>query len=112
MFPDSKIAKQFACEPSKMAWFGLAPYFSEILVKQLSEVPFYSLSFDESYNSVDKKEQLDVLLRNFDVERYIKVVDRYNCSNFLGHTRADKLLDSMGEAIHDLEVVDRCFMYL
>ena len=72
MFPDSKIAKQFACGPSKMAYmtsFGLAPYFSEILIKQLSEVPFYSISFDESYNCVVKKEQLDVLVRYYDVER-------------------------------------------
>ena len=29
--------------------FGLAPYFTEILVKQLHEVPFYNLSFDESF---------------------------------------------------------------
>ena len=61
MFPDSKIAKQFACGPSKtayMASFGLAPYFSENLVKQLFQVLFYSLSFDESCNSVVKKEQL------------------------------------------------------
>ena len=57
-----------------MATFGLAPYFSEILVKELSEVPFYSLSFDQSYNTVDKKEQLDVLVRYYDVKRS-KVVD-------------------------------------
>ena len=88
MFPDSKIAKQFACRPSKMAYmtsFGLAPYFSEILIKQLSEVQFYSINFDESYNCVVKKEQLDVLVRYYDVERS-KVVDRYLCSKFLGHT--------------------------
>ena len=86
-----------------MASFGLAPYFSENLVKQLSEVPFYSLSFDESYNSVVKKEQLDVLVRYYDVERS-KVVDRYVCSKFLGHTRADNLLDSIREAVHELEL--------
>ena len=42
MFPDSKIAKQFAWGPSKMAYmatFGLVPYFSGILEKELSEVP-------------------------------------------------------------------------
>ena len=51
-----------------MASFGLAPYFSENLVKQLSEVPFYSLSFDQSYNTVEKKEQLmflcDIMMLN------------------------------------------------
>ena len=108
MFPDSKIAKQFAWGPSKMAYmatFGLVPYFSEILVKELSEVPFYSLSFDQSYNTVDKKEQLDVLVRYYDVKRS-KVVDSltYVSSKFLGHTRADNLLDSIKEATHEPEL--------
>ena len=101
MFPDSKVAKQFACGASKMAYmttFGLAPYFTDILVNQLHEVHFYSLSFDESYNSILKKEQLDVLVRFYDADRE-KVVDRYLCSKFLGHTRADNILDSLREAI-------------
>ena len=86
-----------------MTTFGLAPYFTDILVNQLHEVHFYSLSFDESYNSILKKEQLDVLVRFYDADRE-KVVDRYLCSKFLGHTRADNILDSLREAIHELEL--------
>ena len=71
MFPDSNIAKQFSCGPSKMAYmaaFGLGPYFSDLLVSELSDIPYYSISFDESYNTVAKKEQLDVLFRYYDVK--------------------------------------------
>ena len=57
MFKDSKIAKQFTCAKDKNSWmvsFGLAPYFLDQLVQTLSEVPIYSVSFDEAYNRVTK----------------------------------------------------------
>ena len=52
MFPDSEIEKKITCCPTKASYlsvFGLAPYFQGNLVAQLDEVPFYSISFDESY---------------------------------------------------------------
>ena len=45
MCSDSPIAKQFSCGPSKMAYmaaFGITPYFSDQLVKELYKVSFYS----------------------------------------------------------------------
>ena len=46
-----------------------------------------------------------VLVRYYNVIRS-KVVgsDRYVCSKFLGHTRADNLLDSIREATHEPEL--------
>ena len=54
-----------------MAVFGIPPYFPEKLIKELSKVPFYGISFEESYNIVTKKEQLDVFAHyhEYDVQR-------------------------------------------
>ena len=106
MCSDSLIAKQFSCGPSKMSYmaaFGIAPYFSDLLVKELSKVPFYSISFNESYNTVAKKEQFDVLVRYYDVQRS-QTIDRYVCSQFLGHTKAENLLENILDATSQLEL--------
>ena len=51
VFPESDIAKQFQCGRTKagyVAYFGLAPYFHELMLPKLSDCPYFSLSFDES----------------------------------------------------------------
>ena len=57
MFPDSDIAKQFDCGPSKNSYicsFGLAPYCEDKLYDNLNNATFYSVSFDESYDNETK----------------------------------------------------------
>ena len=79
MCPDSPIAKLFSCTPFKLAYmatFGIAPYFSDQLAKELSKLPFSSTRFDESYNIATKKEELDVVVRYYDVGRS-QTIDRY-----------------------------------
>ena len=59
MFPDSNIAKQFSCGPSKCSYLttsGLAPYLEQNLYDMIDRVPVYSVSFDESFNRVTKNE--------------------------------------------------------
>ena len=54
MFPDSRVAKSFQLSKTKCAYyvvFGFAPYFKELLVKDIELSTFYSLSFDESLNN-------------------------------------------------------------
>ena len=66
MFPDSDIAKMFTCGAAKLKYlsvFGLSPYYENKLLKSLDEVPFYSVSFDESFNRVTKNEQMDFGVR-------------------------------------------------
>jgi len=104
MFPDSTIAQKFACGPSKtsyLAAFGLAPYFEKNLLDQLREVPFYSVSFDESFNKVTKNEQLDFSVRYWD-PNHNQVIDRYFGSEFLGHARAVDLLESFKSGTNKL----------
>ena len=58
MFPDSQVAKSFQLLKTKCAYyvvFGLAPYFKELLVKDIKLSPFYLLSFDESLNNKRKR---------------------------------------------------------
>ncbi|XP_048580627.1 uncharacterized protein LOC116610226 [Nematostella vectensis] len=97
MFPDSVIAKQFQCGATKCSYlicFGIAPFFHDELMKRLQEQgTMYVISFDESLNKVIQKEQMDLIVRFWDVQKN-KVVSRYIDSQFLGHTRAADLLQS------------------
>ena len=105
MFRDSKIAKEFTCAKDKNSWmvsFGLAPYFLDQLFQTLSEVPIYSVSFDEAYNRVTKNELLDLAVRYWD-EKTSRAVTRYIGSEFLGHSTAENLLRSFNKATAQLE---------
>ena len=61
---------------SYVTYYGLAPYFKEMLLDQLRKASYIVPCFDESYNSVIKKGQMDVLVRYWDV-RLNKVNTRY-----------------------------------
>ena len=68
MFPDSQIAQQWSCGPTKLSYlitFGIAPYFKELLFAELTEAPCFVLSFDESFNQELQKEQMDFVVRYF-----------------------------------------------
>ena len=69
MFPDSDIAKSFQCGRTKagyVATYGPAPYFRSELLSILSNVPYYTVSFDESLNQIFQKGQMDLLVRFWD----------------------------------------------
>ena len=94
MFPDSDIAKKFAYGATKIKYlsvFGLAPYYEQKLLTTLDEVPYYSISFDESFNRITKNEQMDFCIRYWDAEIQ-QVVDHYLTSKFIGHATANDLL--------------------
>ena len=55
IFSDSEIAKGFSLGKIKVSYntcYGIAPYIRSMLIDSLRVVPFYSMSFDESYNNV------------------------------------------------------------
>ena len=57
MFPDSNIAKNFACGKTKCSYivtYGLAPYFKSLLNDTLSSLDCFVAMFDESYNKLLK----------------------------------------------------------
>ena len=90
-FQDSKIAQQWSCGATKLSYlitFGIAPYFKELLLTELTEASCFVLSFDESFNPELQQEQMDFVVRYFAQDM---VKTRYLTSAFLGHTRAEDL---------------------
>ena len=66
MFSDSHIAKSFKLSKTKCAYlinFGIAPYFKEVLRKEIINAPIFSLLFDESMNHILQNEQGDILIQ-------------------------------------------------
>lgn len=84
MFPDSQIARQFACGERKAAYccaFGLAEHFKKLLQNSVSG-PFVVL-FDESLNTKMQEKQMDVHVRFWN-DQTNQVATRYFNSEFLG----------------------------
>ena len=66
MFPDSQIAQSFSFGATKCAYlgcFGIYPYFYELLIEKIRAVKYYTLSFDESWNQINQKKQMDMIFR-------------------------------------------------
>ena len=66
MFSDSEIAKSFKLSKTKCSYFinlGLAPYFKDLLVKEVKAASIFVVSFDESLNKFLQEEQMDVQVR-------------------------------------------------
>ena len=69
MFPDSEIAKSFSCGKTKCVFivkFGIAPYFAELLNCQLKDVEYFVALFEECFNCVAKKTEMDLHIRFWD----------------------------------------------
>ena len=97
MFPDSDIASKFTLGKSKCSYiinYGLSPYFKDNLIKSINSSPFYTLSFDESMNSVMQNCQMDVNIKFWD-EMSGTVQTRYFDSQFLYRPNASNLLESI-----------------
>ena len=64
IFPDSKIAKEFSCARIKYVflptWFG--SFLWEIISRCCKRVDNYELLFDESFNKIINKGQMDPLI--------------------------------------------------
>ena len=104
MFRDSTVAKKYQCGPSKCSYlikFGLAVYFEEELLAKVRKSA-YVVAFDESLNKKLQEEQMDLMLRFWDNELN-KVVSRYFCSQFMGHTRAVALLENFKAGLVKLD---------
>lgn len=104
MFPDSDIASQFALGKTKCCYminYGLYSYFKDNLVRTINSSPFYTLSFDESMNSVMQNCQMDVNIKFWD-EMTGMVQTRYFDSQFLNRPNASNLLESIVTAKREL----------
>lgn len=63
MFPDSKVASEIKMARTKQSYdiiFGLGPFFQNLLRQKIALSKSYSVSFDESFNEVLQKSQMDL----------------------------------------------------
>ena len=103
MFPDSNIAKRMSCGATKLSYlitFGIAPFFKQELLIDVSQAPYFVISFDESLNPDLHEEQMDFIVRFI---KDGKVEMRYLGSVFLGYTTAADLKRNFDEATKDLD---------
>ena len=100
MFEDSQIAQSFSLGSTKLSYnitFRLAPYVKNLLLESVDEGKYYSLSFDESYNRIMKKGQMDLLIRFRDSAKD-RVQTRYLDSSFLGKASANDIYEKFTSA--------------
>ena len=94
MFPDSQVAKTFACGKTKCKYLvchGIASYFKEVLTKSLLELEHYVCLYDESYNNFGKKGQMDMHIQYWDTSLNTVKTRCYN-SQFIGKAAAKDVL--------------------
>lgn len=60
MLPSSAIARKVQLGKDEV--YGLAPFFRNSLVSEVSQVSHLDLTFYESLNKVEQKEQMDMLV--------------------------------------------------
>ena len=104
VFPDSDIAIKFSCGSNKCSYlvrFGLAPYLKELLLKCVKESGYIVAMFDESWNTVTKRKQLDVHVRSW-IDG--QVTTRYLTSQFMGHATADNVVDHFRTGLEGLRL--------
>lgn len=96
MFPDSEIAKQFHLGKDKISYlvnFGLAPFFQSKFNALLKTCVAYTVIFDEAFNKISQKGQMDIILHFYNIEEETVCTMYYN-SVFLGRARATEILES------------------
>ena len=100
MFEDSQIAQSFSLGSTKLSYnitFRLAPYVKNLLLESVDEGKYYSLSFDESYNRIMKKGQMDLLIR-FRDSAQDRVQTRYFDRSFLRKASANDIYEKFTSA--------------
>ena len=81
IFPDSQIAKQVQLHRTKLGYVvnnGLAPYYKEKIISAIKDASHFVACFDESFNAVSNRKQLDVHIISFN--KTTKIVEK----NILG----------------------------
>ena len=104
MFPDINF-KDFPLNRKKSMYVtnhGLAPYFQTLLTDTLGKSEIHIYSFDESLNDSTQTSEMDLYVRYWDdLDKLVKV--RYYGSSFLGHCKANDLLEHFNELIKKLK---------
>ena len=77
----SSIASFFSKSKANVSselFYGFAPYFFELLENELKKASFYAARFDEYFNKINQKEQMDLSVRYWN--DVFKIVVIRHCS--------------------------------
>lgn len=100
MFPNVKAVEDFHLGYNKAAYnviYGIAPYAKEEVINKLREVDCFTVSFDESLNTVTQNCQMDLQISFWNKTSNMVEV-RYFGSQFLGHPTAENLVEAFRQA--------------
>ena len=101
MDPQSEVLKAMKMERTKISYaivYGLGLHFKKEVENEIKLSEVFSVSFDESLNKVSDMEQLDVVVKYWDVSKN-RAMTRYFDSSFLGYTRASDLLEKLDKIV-------------
>ncbi|KAH8010003.1 hypothetical protein HPB51_024353 [Rhipicephalus microplus] len=105
MFPTFEVAAKVQLGKDKVGYticHGIAPYFRNMLLSSLVNVPYLVVCFNEALNKVTQKQQTDVLIRYWDAADD-SVKTRYLTSCFMGHTCAEDLASGFRQAVKEIK---------
>ena len=106
MFPNCEEALKMQLGKTKVSYFivhGIAPYYQIQLKKMCFNCSQYVVGFDESFNKIAQRGQMDISIRFWDSDSG-EAVTRYYTSAFLGHATAEVLLETFLKALDDLDL--------
>lgn len=106
MFPDSVIAKTFACGEKKTSYmvnYGIAPYVKLQLLEKVKTDSEYGLLFDVSLNKKLQLKQMHVHIRFLDAATN-KVSTHFMDSAFMGHVKAENCLEHFKHLTEELDL--------
>ena len=84
-----------------MPW--IRAIFSSGALIFLEKCEFFVVSFDESFNEVSKKAQMDLVSRYWD-ENTNRVAVRYLNLAFMGHATSEDILESFKSALNPIDI--------
>ena len=109
IFSDSQTASNFTFGKTKCMYiikFGISPWVVESVNNAMSSSPFYSISFDDSHNSVLEMEQMDIQVRYWCPMNNITKT-RYLGSQFQYSTTAEALVEELLQALPSSPKLDK-----
>ena len=108
--PDSTVPKDMKLGRTKIGYliqFGLAPYYTALifssLLPKVGTAPRFTSCFDEAFNRISKRKQMDVHIIYFDDEK-MQVTRNYIGSHFMGHATAEDTYRSLKEVHRELDL--------
>ena len=104
VLPDSKILEKLCLGLTKLVYLitnGLVHFFLDELLKLIPSK--YVICFDETFNEISKKGQMDIVIRFWDSSMN-KVCSQYLSLSFMGHSAAEDIMNNFLEALSEMKL--------